>query len=388
MRIRRSAMAIVSWLHRWLGIVSGMAVLIICITGCILVFEQEINQLLYPWLRVEQQAANDQLPPSEIKARVEQQLPGTEVHSLWYYGLDKSVKISTENNAVVYASPYTAEVLSTVEHEDLFHWIEQGHLYLWFPPAAGRQVVGWSTFVFFVLLITGLVLWYPKRWTKKTVESSFTIRWKARLKRLNYDLHNVLGFYALIIALVMTITGLVMSFPWMRQTVFWMAGGTRVAPPAEVAIPPVAHMATQLDMAQAVDAVWLKVRKEIARHNREAVIVHFPHDEQEPIYACTDMYGGSWRDLLFDQTTLQLLPDSQRPIGEEHISRWLMRANYGLHVGEIGGLTTKVIYFLASLVCASLPITGFYIWWGKRKKRKRKPGKMAIKQSFRTYLKT
>lgn len=44
--------------------------------------------------------------------------------------------------------------------------------------------------------------------------------------------------------------------------------------------------------------------------------------------------------------------------------------NYSLHVGAIGGLTTKIIYFTASLICASLPITGFYIWLGRKKKQK------------------
>ena len=50
----------------------------------------------------------------------------------------------------------------------------------------------------------------------------------------------------------------------------------------------------------------------------------------------------------------------------------------GLHVGQIGGLTTKIIAFLASLICASLPITGFIIWWGKRKKSRSKKVKAVV----------
>jgi uncharacterized iron-regulated membrane protein len=45
--------------------------------------------------------------------------------------------------------------------------------------------------------------------------------------------------------------------------------------------------------------------------------------------------------------------------------------NYDIHVGAIGGLTGKIIAFIASLVCASLPVTGFLIWWGKRRKSPR-----------------
>jgi uncharacterized iron-regulated membrane protein len=46
--------------------------------------------------------------------------------------------------------------------------------------------------------------------------------------------------------------------------------------------------------------------------------------------------------------------------------------NYDIHVGQILGLTGKIIAFLASLICASLPITGFIIWWGKRNKKGKK----------------
>jgi uncharacterized iron-regulated membrane protein len=46
--------------------------------------------------------------------------------------------------------------------------------------------------------------------------------------------------------------------------------------------------------------------------------------------------------------------------------------NYDIHVGAIGGITGKVIAFLASLMAASMPVTGFMIWWGRRKKTKEK----------------
>jgi uncharacterized iron-regulated membrane protein len=47
--------------------------------------------------------------------------------------------------------------------------------------------------------------------------------------------------------------------------------------------------------------------------------------------------------------------------------------NYDIHVGAIGGLPGKIVAFIISLICASLPVTGFYVWWGKRKKSKKKP---------------
>src|SRR5690606_36647497 len=45
--------------------------------------------------------------------------------------------------------------------------------------------------------------------------------------------------------------------------------------------------------------------------------------------------------------------------------------NFDLHVGSIGGMFTRILAFLISLICASLPVTGFIIWYNKHKKRKK-----------------
>ncbi|MDR7129556.1 putative iron-regulated membrane protein [Algoriphagus sp. 4150] len=361
-----------AWLHLWLGLVSGIAVFIISITGCVLVFEIEIKALTSSWLSVDPQPTENQLPPSVIYDAVSKALPEHKIYSTWYYGLDQPVKVSIDSDSLIYVNPYTAEILAMVDHEDFFHFIEEGHLYLWFPPKIGRQVVGWSTFIFFFLLISGLILWFPSKWNKTNRDKSFKIKWKAKFKRLNYDLHNVLGFYALILALVMTITGLIMSFPWMRQSVYWLANGGEGRKPRTERIEEEKPVVSGVfDPMPAVDQIWKIVRTEVALKNKEAVILHFPEEPGEAIYACTDMDDGSWRDLYFDQQTLELLPSSQKAMGEESFANWLMRANFGLHTGYIGGMYTKILYFLASLISASLPITGLLVWLGKKKKAKR-----------------
>src|SRR5699024_5467722 len=58
---------------------------------------------------------------------------------------------------------------------------------------------------------------------------------------------------------------------------------------------------------------------------------------------------------------------------DKNAGQKLLAMKYDIHVGAIGGIWGKIIAFLVSLVCASLPITGFIIWWGKKKKPKRKP---------------
>ncbi len=361
-----------AWFHLWLGLGSGIIVLIMAITGCILVFEQEIKHLTSPWLNVEVQSADKLLPPSKIYSTVQAQFPKKEIHGVWYNGLDKTIKVDIDSDSLIYVNPYNAKITGIVDHEDFFYIIDEGHRYLWLDEEIGSQITAWATFIFFFLLISGFILWFPKKWNKTTFNASFKINWKAKFKRFNYDLHNVMGFYVIILALLISFTGLIMSFHWIRESTYWISGGWADAPEKkEVVISKNTISKSKFDMLNSADFIWKKVRTEIAKENKEAIIIHFPDKPNEDFYACTDMNKGVWRDLYFDSNTLELLTKSQNYISDEPFSKWLMRANFSIHVGAIGGLVTKVFYFCGSLICASLPVTGFIIWynrkWGKKK---------------------
>ncbi|MES2454559.1 MAG: PepSY-associated TM helix domain-containing protein [Bacteroidota bacterium] len=364
---------IIAWLHLWLGLVSGIVVIVLGITGCVLVFEQEIKSVTSPWLHVTHAAGEAQLLPSVLYRQVKQALPDKEISSVWYYGPNRTAQVFLDADSTVYVNPYTAEIVSiTNTHEDFFHFIEDGHFYLWLPKKIGEILVNWGTLLFFVLTVTGIVLWWPKRWNKKGVDQSFKIRWNAKLKRVNYDLHNVLGFYSLIIALLMAFTGLVMSFSWFNKGVYWLSGGENT-PFVKAASD--STLAGNTQMLRQVDKAWLICTTQIAEYNKDQVIVSFPNKPSDAIELSTDMHAGSWRYVYLDQYTLKELPGSQAKLKDEQLALWLRRSNYTLHVGAIGGFTTKIIYFLASLICASLPVTGFYIWWGKKRKAWRQANK-------------
>lgn len=369
--MKKILLKINAWLHLWLGLASGIVVVILSITGCALVFEEEIK---YSWLYSASPDNSEQtelLPPSVVYQKIKAQHPEKELESFWYYGHGKPIKISINHgDTLMYVNPYNAQIIAEVDHEDFFHFMDEGHRHLWLPTDIGRQVTGWGTLMFFVITLSGLILWWPKRWNKRMVKQSFTINWKTKWKRINYDLHNVLGFYSLIVALVMAFTAMMMSFPWLRKTVVDLAGGYPRSPrnKTKEVIKPETN-ANTLNAFAIADSIFYKVRHEIASVNKDAVIVHIPEEEEEVIYACTDMIDGSWRDLRFNRYTLELMPNNPKPMSEAKGGEWVSRANFGLHTGYIGGLTTKIIYFLASLICATLPITGFYVWWYKRTKK-------------------
>lgn len=106
-----------------------------------------------------------------------------------------------------------------------------------------------------------------------------------------------------------------------------------------------------------------------------------PADSAGTIRATVRMGGYTYYEksiLQFDQYTGEVLHRdlySDKNAGEK-----LLAMNYDIHVGAIGGIPGKIIAFLASLVCASLPISGFIIWWDReqRKRRQRKSKKSIL----------
>jgi uncharacterized iron-regulated membrane protein len=377
-----------AWLHLWLGLVSGIIVFIVALTGCILVFEQEFESLTQPWLHTERPVGGPYLLPSEIKEKVAPLFPDKEISGIWYYGHGKTAKVSMHSDSVIFVNPYNAKVVAIVDEEDFFHWILEGHTELWIEAkigetGIGQAIVSYATLIFFVLLITGLILWWPKKWNKTSRDKSFKIKWSARFKRINYDLHNVLGFYALLVALIITITGLSMSFAWVSKSIYWINSGGET-PPVYVRSLSDTTRQEPNQLMKNVDQAFLKGISEIGTYNKDAIIVSFPDEPSEPIALCTDMYNSSWRYVYLDQHTLAELPSTQVHIDHLKFADWIKRTNYALHVGGIGNLPTKILYFLASLICATLPLTGFYIWWGRSKcgkSRKEKKPKSTSLQS-------
>ncbi|MDO1446848.1 PepSY-associated TM helix domain-containing protein [Rhodocytophaga aerolata] len=370
---------IVGKLHLWLGLTSGLLVFIISITGCLYAFQVEISDLTQPFRFVDRQNISFLLP-SQLQEIAQQELPDKKIHSVLYESGDKAAVVSfysfdPEYYYLVYLNPYTGEVLKVKDMDkDFFRIVLMGHFYLWLPPAIGQPVVATATLVFVGMLISGLILWWPKN--KGAAKQRFTIKWSARWRRKNYDLHNVLGFYATWVVLIMALTGLVWGFQWFANATYWATSGGKDYQLYSEPLSNTTAVAVASD-APVVDKIWHKMKAEHA--GAQSIEVHFPeHHNSSILAAINDDASTYWRIdyRFFDQFTLEELSVSHQwgRFHEASAADKLMRMNYDIHVGAIMGLPGKILAFFASLIAASLPVTGFYIWWGrKNKKQKDKP---------------
>lgn len=362
--------------HLWLGLSSGLLVCFLGITGCLLVFEKEIRPL-FDSLDVAPQAGAYKLP-SELKAAAEKHLDGRKVVGLEYPGRNKSALAyyyNADEYFIVALNPYTGAVLQVKNmNHDFFRVVTMGHYYLWLPPAIGQPIVASATLVFLLMLITGLVLWWPKNNAAR--KQRFSVKWNARWRRVNYDLHSVLGFYMTWVVIFIALTGLVMGFQWFSKSVYWITSGGEVAVIEEHPLSDTTkQQATTLNPA---DQIWLKYKNTIPKEGSASI--YFANNKTDLVEWIVNYRPGTYykQDVYhFDQHTLQEVPVASPYHGryaDVSTADKIARMNYDIHVGAIGGLPTKILAFFGSLIAASLPVTGFYIWWGRRKKaRLQKP---------------
>lgn len=360
---------IIGKIHLWLGLSSGLIVVFLGITGCILAFQIEIETVTNPYQYVKE-TAGEQLHPSVIRPIAEKHLPGKHPHSVLYQE-GKAVQVifyGEDFYDIVYINPFTGAVQKVKNmNEDFFRIIIIGHYQLWLPINIGQPIVASATLIFLIMMISGLILWWPKN--KAARKQRFRIKWNVRWRRKNYDLHNVLGFYMTWVAIFIAITGLVMGFQWFAASFYWATSGGKTM---MAYYEPVVKKSVSKDSAfSAVDELY-KMAKATYR-NGESIEVHYPETDTSAVaLAINPQEGTYWKTdyIYYDQYTLDEIEVSH-PFGRyNNISAAdkISRMNYDVHVGAIGGLPTKLLAFFGSLIAASLPITGFIIWWGRRKK--------------------
>jgi uncharacterized iron-regulated membrane protein len=130
---------------------------------------------------------------------------------------------------------------------------------------------------------------------------------------------------------------------------------------------------------QAVDKAWYQLQKEYPKYS--TLNISFPTEKAESIFSYVNFREGTYYDVdyhYFDQYSVKKIKATGPYTGkysEANFAQTLRRMNYDIHTGAILGLPGKILVFFASLICASLPVTGFVIWWGRRKKAPKKVGK-------------
>jgi uncharacterized iron-regulated membrane protein len=351
-------------IHLWLGLATGLVVIIISISGALYIFEEEIRDYTqkdfrYVGLQQKPFVGLDQVilgfeklsPKDPLRLiRIEDALPNA------------TVEITSKKGKVYYFNPYNATLVKKGS-EDWLEIVEHLHTSLLLGKT-GEFIMNWSVVIFVLMLITGLVLWFPGQ--MRLLKQSLTIKRKASFKRLNYDLHNVLGFYASVVLLVTALSGLYFAFKGVKNAASFFTGSKLGQGKAIVATKPL-----QID---SLPERYNKIYTEAKTKYPGAISTSFSLRGKGEL-RLRMIYPYRWarnqNTFFYEEATGAMI---RAKLYKDFNGADLIEAtNYDLHTGRLLGLPNKILSFLAALIAASLPVTGFIIWLKKRKKPKKKP---------------
>lgn len=356
---------IILWAHRWLGIISGLIVLIVSLTGCIYVFEQEIRDIFQNKYYYVAESTAPKMNLLQVKQIVQTQFPKEKINAIRFLETrDAACIIITKKDKAISLNPYTGAIIGIRNtKEDFLSVVLRLHRTLLLGEA-GKLIIKWNVLIFFILCISGLVLWWPKqiKFFKRAATINFkTKNWKA----FNWDLHSVLGFYGLLFLLLISLTGIFFAFDSVKNMLKAATNQPKGKKEEKLKSNPDNNKTFDLD------AAYQQMKSDYPG-STETVIV-MPKDSIEPLrinmqYPYTIIRKQN--QLFFDQYSGEVLKKSLHKNYNTYDK--ISRSNYQLHTGDMPGLGigSKIIFFLASLFAASLPVTGFLIWWGRNNKKK------------------
>jgi|TARA_R110000851_G_scaffold164935_1_gene309350 uncharacterized iron-regulated membrane protein len=363
------------WLsiHLYLGLSIGAVLVLLGLTGSILVFYLDIDQILNPKMEptsvpYEMPAQQDILdalqqahPTRTDPWRIEQPMQADWPIMARYYTPIESVG---KNFAplMLTVDPITLEVTSSRLWGDYaMTWIYDLH-YSLLLDKPGKIDIGIIGLISLISFISGIWLWWP-RWAG--LKQALKPQLRSGKARLNYDLHVLSGSYGVLLLLILSLTGAALALP--DETAMLVKPFSPLTSAPNIA----------LDHGESADRITADQAVEIA-NNR------FPDAELRWVETPGLNNQKAWRIALyqegepsrrFPRTQVWIDPvsgeilglrDTKQDTGGDVLMHWL----HPLHNGEVFGMTGRILVFIAGLLPLILFVTGLIRWLQKRRARR------------------
>ncbi|HEV2158153.1 PepSY-associated TM helix domain-containing protein [Bradyrhizobium sp.] len=382
-RVGHTIKAVLHQVHSIAGLVLALLLALIALTGSIMSFEDEIGDYLNSGIMQVAPRQTPALMPDELVARL-QAMPDI--------GKVASVTLSSDPSAAVrarfgrdeqgarrgslYVDPYDARVLGAPRGEEFFVTVRQLHRWLLIPGEAkgwGRPITGIAALGLIVMLITGLVLRWPRRATSVKMWLKPNLGLSGR--GLHRSLHAVIGTWVLPVYLVMTLTGLWYSFDWYKDGVVWLLSRPHVATakmqPKMAAKAPRAAGRPEADQSVGFDRAWTTIQREEAGRFSK-VLLALPNGPGTVIRIRSwpkDSTLDTTRDeFRIDAITGQVISAERyadKSLGEKIIANVL-----DIHRGAFLGWPGKLAFMIAAALMPLFSVTGILLYLSRRKLRR------------------
>ncbi|MEG4215633.1 PepSY-associated TM helix domain-containing protein [Microcoleus sp. Pol14C6] len=338
-------------LHLYLGLVVGIFLAVIALTGCLLVFSPEIERFFNPQL-LQVIPQSEQIPLENVLQIVEKAYPQNQALSIL---LPRSAKevcqvwmlSKSEEIVSVYVNPYSGEITGTRLGKQTF----TGLILTLHAELAGGEfghlVVGICGLVMLALTFTGLVLWTGWR----NLARGFSINWQAHWQRTVFDLHNVSGIVSVAFIILISATGTAIIFyAPVEATLYWL---TNEKPqPALTSHPQSSSSRQNIDeILQQVNTVLTEAKTTfislpLTPEETFKVRKKFPHDP----------HPNGISTIYLDQYSGKILQADS--VNSASVANRILNSLYPLHIGSYGGIYLRLAHAIAGLAAIVLFVTG------------------------------
>lgn len=371
-------------IHWFLGITAGIVLAIVGVTGGLMSFERQIMEAISSDIvRVEANA--DRLMPDEIIARVNEQRPGARLEQITFWpevGRSALVRFAPPEGQrrgdAIYVNPYNGELIGKIRGEQFFRDVRSLHRWLLIPSQEGginigRQITGFSALALLFFALSGLYLRWPRR--ALNWRNWFRIDFTLKGRNFYWALHSVIGTWVILLYLLMALTGLTWSYSWFKngasvlltgEPVQERRGGSGGRDGGRNAESPQLQGDITMDAAWQTFAVYREDKFKFAS-------INVPRSANEPIsvnYIARDAINDRQRSSMTINAVTGEIINHQPYAPLEPLGKRIYQGIYELHTGEWFGTPGRVINMVASLLMPLFTITGFLLYFDRRKKKR------------------
>ena len=254
------------WLHLIAGLVAGIVILVMSVTGAALAYEKEV----IAWAERDAQRVTaapevPRLPIDELIARARAAQPDLQPTSVIVKSdPEAAVTLSLGRSGAVYLNPYTGEARTPepTAWRSFMSTMVAWHRYIALSGdnrALGKAITGACNAAFLVLGVTGLYLWWPRTWSRRALGAITTMKFNLRGKARDFNWHNAVGLWSAIPIIIMTATALPISYAWAGNLLNKLNGPSSTPPAGPVSLPPPPPGAKRLAYQPLLSAVQQQV---------------------------------------------------------------------------------------------------------------------------------
>ncbi|HLT50639.1 MAG TPA: PepSY-associated TM helix domain-containing protein [Arenibacter sp.] len=392
-------------IHLWAGLISGLVLLVVCFTGTIYVYNTEIREWGASHLyKVSVPNGQGPLSVEAVMEKGKNHIQGSITGVKIPYDADRSYQFTARAEGdksrfgtTYFFDPYTGDFLGNSKEKneaaEFMGTLFSLHRWLLLDKVGepiisglenrklGSYITGTATILFTIGVLTGIVIWIPRK--AKYWRQGLKIKFKGNWKRINHDLHNTLAIYSAIILFLMGVTGPFWSFPWYRTglqkslgTYQERSAGGPGGGNSEKKDKPSVKEDTELyalvDYLAVVDAeLDYPGEYSIGLPQKGATEISISKKR-------TGFFAPAASDKVVLDVNTKAVKEKE-VFREKPFNERVSRSVKALHVGDVYGSFSKLLYFISCLIATSLPITGTLIWINKMKKSKGKKRETIIK---------